>query len=1011
MVLLPVFAAILWFYVPLLRALEDLRPAVTQFFWHSVFRAAAAHVACLLALSLVFRRKAGPALVFWGASLIGFLAMGRFRFVLAFVLAGVAALLLAAVGAEVARAILPAQFRFWAVNLSFGILVSSVVGSALAAFHLFYWWSAALAMAPLVALTLSRFARERPGWSARMTGTLRGALGDWNLEKALALEGIFLLLVFALVGACAPETRSDAIRLYWPYVKLLRHFGGFVEMPFQWSYIVPQPGLTFAATVLTFFGPLAVRFSMVLVLLSLFGLCAGRSLLARPAATALAVVVASCPIVLWTAFSLYQDAFVSLVVLLLAVVCIEGRDAGSSRYWIGVGALAGLAWCAKFSTICYALPLLAWALVRGRSVGWRRSLGRFLGLGGAGALLVAAPWLFHSYDQSGNPVFPLANRFFPSPLWPEDLTLLGSKLLDQFHLAPGVAGALMAPIDLTFHTDRFVEGPAGFLGVAFPALIALSLAAAVKGRTRSRILIAAGLLGTALVWRSTGYIRYWLPGLWLTGAGVAGEIGNLFRGRASRILAVSIGIALLVLQVPFSMVAAWGDADGWPWKLYWGSVGEEAYLERTPGFRALRKMEQSRPSWPRFWYTGLESVGNVEGVPFMAELWEFGVHGATDLESMTRYIEKAKCDYWVVQADSKGARYLSDLGLAKRYWLPEKLFAADEAVKIYRLRPPPEPSALEQRSEPARYRAGSAGTPFELARNGGFEQGQATAPADWSLTGPAKRVLGGGAGGNEGAALEIQGGGSGAQTVPIPGGVRVVRLSQSIRAASPGPLEARLQVNWSTKTGAFLAADIEVVQAGPEWDRYSMISAVPPKAGRATVIVGLHHPAGTAFFDDVRLEGAADSLPFREDNLVHNGGFELGAGGAPKDWVTSGTVRWLGSGVPAKEGQRLLDVSPGGVAVQPFRVPPGIRALRLGEWIRSSRPGARAAARLQINWSDKDGRFLTTHIEVVETRDAWTHFETAAEVPGRAAHGTVYLTLHDTRAAAQFDAINLVIAR
>jgi hypothetical protein len=681
-----ILAVVFYLFVSLLGPLRSVRFAPVDFFLRSLLPVAGAHLLCLVALSLRFPGKALPALAFWGVSLVAFLALGQFRLVVAFVLAGLAAVLFVAMGEQVARAILPTELCSWPVNLGFGILLSSVIGSVLASLHLFHWWSLAVAVAPLAILTLRWRWRERSATSARVLSMWRASLRDWNLEKAIAFEGVFLLSLFALVAAAAPETRQDAIAIYWPYVKELGHFSGFIEMPFHWSYIIPQPGVTFSATMLACFGTLAVRFSMLLVLVSLVGICVGGSLAARPKATALAVVVGSCPIALSTATSLMQDAFVCLVVLVLAVACIEGKDPGSAGYWVGVGGLVGLAWCAKYSAACYVIPLGIWAAFRGRGVGWARNLVRCLGLGGGAALLIAAPWLAHSYDQSRNPVFPFLHRFFPSPLWPADLAAFASEVLRQFSLGRGIRSVLMAPFDLTFHTDRFVEGPAGFLGLAFPTLLVLAFVAVVAGKSGSRILIVAGIVGTALVWRNTAYVRYWLPGLWLVGAGVAGETEKILPGRKRGLLAVSSGILFALLQVPFTMVGAWGHSDGWPWKLFRGTVSEEEFLEGTPGFRALRKMEAGSPAWPRFWCTGVPSVGHIRGIPIMADLWELRLHGARDLESITRYIERAKCDYWVVKTDK--TYWLEVLGIGKRFWTSENLFASEGAVRIYRLHPP-----------------------------------------------------------------------------------------------------------------------------------------------------------------------------------------------------------------------------------------------------------------------------------------------------------------------------------
>jgi hypothetical protein len=986
------------FYLPLVSDLRATRQSAMNFFLYSLLPVACAHVLCLLALSFGFRRKADPALVFWGASIIGFLALGQARFVGAFFLLILGSLVWTAVGDGIIRVLLPPERFSWGVRLGLGIVVSSVAGSVLALFHLFFWWSTALLLAPLLILAARRW-RE---WLTESAASVGKWLRDWNPAKALAFESFFLLVLFVLVGAAAPESKSDAIRLYWPYVRMLDHFAGFAEMPYQWSYIIPQPGLTYAATVLAWFGPLAVRYSMVLVLISLVGICIGRSPRDRSLATALAVVMASCPIVLWTTTSLYQDAFVSLVTVLLALVCIEGRDPGSAKSWMGIGALMGLAWCAKYSTVVYAAPLGVWALIRGRSVGWRRNFLRCIGMGGGSALVVAAPWLLHTYNESGNPIFPFLDRLFPSPLWPVDLSEFGATLLRQFSLPPGIRGVLLAPIEFTFHTDRFIEGPAGFLGLAFPILIVLSLVASVRD-PGSRIWIAVSAVGIALVWMQTGYVRYWLPGLWLLTAGVAGRIGPLFAGRAIRVLAGVVGIVIAVLQWPFAMVASWNDPEGWPWVLYRGATEEEQYLARAPGFRALRQMEKSGPPWPRFWYTGLEAVGNVRGIPLMAEVWEFHLHGAVDLESISRYVERARCDYWVVQTDSPRARYLEALGIGERFWTPGKLLTSDGPLKVYRMR------AL------ARFLRGTRPTTpavlVDLIRNGGFEQGEEQTPLVWSLSGSVRRLTTQKIGHSGEAALKVMNGAAASQTVPIPVEVRFVRLSQWSRSATSRPLKGRLQLNWSRRSGTFLTTNIDVIQVSSEWDQFSMVAVVPPEARFVTVVLNSHNGEGAALFDDVRLEGANDWHPLvgPGGNFLRDGGFEAGSGDLPKYWASTGSVHWLSS-ESAKEGNRCLTVGPGGAAVQSFNVPPGLEAFRLGEWIRSGRSGQPTPIRLQINWSDERGSFLTTSIQVIDAGDTWRWFGMTAAVPKGAAHGTVYLSLHAGRVPAQFDAVELVAA-
>jgi hypothetical protein len=64
---------------------------------------------------------------------------------------------------------------------------------------------------------------------------------------------------------------------------------------------------------------------------------------------ALAVILASSPAILWVAPSLMLDVLVCIAVVTLAVLCLEGQDAGSVRSWVAIGICAGMTWAAKYS--------------------------------------------------------------------------------------------------------------------------------------------------------------------------------------------------------------------------------------------------------------------------------------------------------------------------------------------------------------------------------------------------------------------------------------------------------------------------------------------------------------------------------------------------------------------------------------------------------------------------------------------------------------------------------------
>jgi hypothetical protein len=151
--------------------------------------------------------------------------------------------------------ILPKQSRSWGVSLALGILATSVTGALLAAFHALRFSSvAALFLAAAYCgwlrrhLLLKRVQQECEEFSSRA-----------KFPTLLALEGLFLVTVFVWVSASPPESRYDAMIRYWPYLKLLKLESGFFDLPYQWNYIIPQGGLSYAACFYLLFGEAGLR--------------------------------------------------------------------------------------------------------------------------------------------------------------------------------------------------------------------------------------------------------------------------------------------------------------------------------------------------------------------------------------------------------------------------------------------------------------------------------------------------------------------------------------------------------------------------------------------------------------------------------------------------------------------------------------------------------------------------------------------------------------------------------
>jgi len=406
----------------------------------------------------------------------------------------------------------------------------------------------------------------------------------------------------------------------------------------------------------------------------------------RGIAALVVLAVASCPLVLSAARGLQPDPFGWLAVLLLAVVVSEGSEPARARFGFACGALAALAWCAKYSTAGFVAPLLLFGLRRAAAAGGKpaRNLARMSLSGAAGAAATGAPWLVHAFRESRNPFFPLLSSIFPSPLW---RMRIDEAWRGGFAFEKGWRGLLLWPIDMTIHTNRFAEGHAGSFGLAL--LLILFLAAiALRSTDRSqRVWLAAGVVGTLLLWTKTPLVRYWLPALWLA-LPAAARGASAIAGRIGKRPAAAALAAIVAFQTALAAFPSKPDLEGRPWAVFAGRMTEERYVAQAPGASALARLAAIDRTWPKVWYTGLYAVGHADVVPLMGERWELAFHvPVRDRAALFRYVDSAGCRYWAVADALPDRAEFEALGIPERYWKPSEAVVKDATTTIYRISP------------------------------------------------------------------------------------------------------------------------------------------------------------------------------------------------------------------------------------------------------------------------------------------------------------------------------------
>ena len=227
-----------------------------------------------------------------------------------------------------------------------------------------------------------------------------------------------------------------------------------------------------------------------------------------------------------------ETAGAALLVGLALTILDDHAAAGTRRLFTGA-LLFGLLCALKPWHAISALPLLAWA-------GWRarRALPGVVPLACAALLVLAVggPSYAYAWLTSGNPVLPLFNATFRSPAFaPADL---GDA---RWHAGFGADIVWQ----LTFDTDRFVEGWDGALGLLLVALSGAWIVALFRPATRALAICATLAILAPLV--PLQYARYVHPGLVLLLPALAASLQGLPARRTIALLA-TLCAANVVLQ-------------------------------------------------------------------------------------------------------------------------------------------------------------------------------------------------------------------------------------------------------------------------------------------------------------------------------------------------------------------------------------------------------------------------------------------------------------------------------
>lgn len=266
-------------------------------------------------------------------------------------------------------------------------------------------------------------------------------------------------------------------------------------------------------------------------------------------------VFASQPLLTALAAGMQTELPATALLAALALVIVQ-RERSTHALFVGA-ALAGGLFALKFGQLVAALVMLIWAAwrTRGRIGGLPRAVVALLVF-----FLVAGSSYFHAWRISGNPLLPLFNDVFRSPLMP-------AHALGDARWQTGFTPWL--PWSMTFDSARYLEASAGACGFALVMLGGAWLLALAQRETRSLAVAASAVMLLPLL--AVQYARYAFPGIALLLPPLLIAAAAALSTRRFAVLAVALCALNLAFQAnapwPISTVARkrlltnFGDAD------------------------------------------------------------------------------------------------------------------------------------------------------------------------------------------------------------------------------------------------------------------------------------------------------------------------------------------------------------------------------------------------------------------------------------------------------------------
>ncbi len=741
----------------------------------------------------------------------------------------------------------------FAIALALGLYSHAVLGLAL--LGLLNRW---LVVATLVLLTvllwrdLLNIVRTVLRLRTGVSSILHNTATHWFTLPALAFLSSWTMLV--VIEAVAPEIQFDSLNYHLTLPKIYIEEQGFVTTPYNMhSWFAMGTEMNYLLGMLLADQIAAKLTNLIFLAVTCLAIYAlGQQFLSRESGLIGAMLYATTPLVAWEASTTYIDVAISCYCL-LTVVATWQWWVNKHRAWLLVaGLLAGFALSAKLNAILFLAPLgviVAIAIFADRSQTLKQ---RFLSLAGAGtmALLSSAPWPALRYVQTGNPVFPLLNNVFKSPLW-----AINDERFDwaRYGIGTGLDSLLRLPWEMTFQPEKFANAVAGnVIGLGLLILPVL-LFGRIFGRFASRLILFVGivLLAFSILWAfSAQYLRYFLPVLplvYILGGYALVRVGEVAPATSIRGLGPALvrGLILIwmVASLPLFLSTFHLIPEKLPYKVAFGLESRKEFLSRTlPTYDAYAYIDQAYGKDARILaindHVRLYSSGIVETNmgPYIRPLIQ-----ADSDEDAANEIEQRGFTHLLIDRKNMPP-HLESAVIAQRAFLDDYTSLeyahsrrGRDNVEVYRILSGDERSGRETKP-----------VAVELIDNSGFEEVEGSTPTAWEPVGSPTLDTSGSSSHSGQAAIQASAKSGYTQTVPITPG-QIYTLSQFSRSDEPDS-SVRLQINWLDQRGKSVDVSNNVFTADEDWVQHELTSTAPQGAQTAKIRVTTQ--AGTAWIDD-----------------------------------------------------------------------------------------------------------------------------------------------------------------